>query len=227
MTPSGNPYETGRRPSGSRTGPRGNFGSSRVSLDWILAVVFIAGLIVMLAAIGSGSATTEGPIGPRIAVGMTPTDRTITVRVEPCGSEEVEAVSLAAVDPPLILWEAIAVGPHARYVFIVGQAPTSFAETVPMIAELPRGAQLEASIAAGEVRSVQFYFADLLPDLWSYDGTFYTDDDISRAMTSNSVCPGAVAGTSSGRRTLMIVGFLIAAAAGAGLLSRRIVLPGL
>ncbi|HSR45313.1 MAG TPA: hypothetical protein VLT15_08800 [Acidimicrobiia bacterium] len=212
---------------GSGTSARGGPASSRLSPDWILAAVFVGGLIVMLAAIGSGSTAAEGPAGPRIAVGMTPADGAITVRVEPCGSEKVETIALAAVEPSLTVWEAIAVEPQTRYVFIVGQAPTSFVETVPMIDQLPRGALLEATVTSGVARSVQFYFADLLPDLWSYDDTYYTDGDIGRAMTSNSSCPGAAAGTSSGRRTLMIVGFLVAAAAGAGLVSRRIVVPGL
>jgi hypothetical protein len=199
-----------------------------LSPDWILAFVLIAGLITMLVAIGSSSATgTSEAGGPRVAVGMTPTERAIMLRIRLCGSERVEAVSLRAVEPDLTLWEATAIEPQERFVYVVGQAPTTFVETVTMIDELPRGALLDAVIVTDEPHTVQFLFADLLPDLWSYGGTYYPDDVIGQAIEAESVCPGGATPVTSGRRTVMIVGFFIASAAGAGLLARRLVSPHL
>ncbi|MDF1594747.1 MAG: hypothetical protein P1T08_01435 [Acidimicrobiia bacterium] len=199
-----------------------------ISPDWIFAIILILGLTVMLVAIGLTPAAGGDPAGgPRVAVGMTPTDGAISLRIRPCGAEKVETVSLKTVEPELTLWEAIAINPQERYVFVVGQAPTTFVETVTMLEELPRGALLEATIVTDEPHNVQFLFGDLLPGLWDYGGTYYPDDTIDDVIAAGSVCNRGPTPATSGRRTLMVVGFLIAAAAGAGLLARRLVSPGL
>jgi hypothetical protein len=199
-----------------------------VSPDWIFAIILILGLTVMLVAIGLTPATGRDPAGAsRMAVGMTPTDAAISLRISPCGTEMVETVSLKTVEPELTLWEAIAIEPQERYVFVVGQAPTTFVETVTMIDDLPRGALLEATIVTTDPHSVQFFFGDLLPGMWDYGGTYYPDDAIDEIIAAASVCNRGLTPATAGRRTLMVVGFLIAAAAGAGLLSRRLVSPDL
>ena len=180
----------------------------------------------MLTAIGGGSAGGQTATGSRMAVGMTPTEGAITMRLATCGSEPISLVALRAVEQDLALWEAVAVNQDDRSVFVVGQAPTTFVETVPLIDELPRGAVLEARIEADEVHSVQFLFADLLPDLWSYEDTYYPEAAIGTAIEDGSGCSGTVDDTTSGRRVLMVVGVLVAAAAGAGLGARRMVTSG-
>jgi len=52
-------------------------------------------------------------------------------------------------------------------------------------------------------------------------------DTIDEIIAAAGVCNRDPASATAGRRTLMVVGFLIAATAGAGLLSRRLVSPGL
>ncbi len=193
------------------------------NIDWVLTAVMFAGLVVMLTAIGPGGTDGGGSDGARLAVGRTATDAAIMIRLSPCGSETVRSISLEAVETDLTLWHASAVEPESQYVFVVGQPPTTFVETVPMLEQLPRGALLEASVEAGETYTAQFYFADLLPDLWSYRGTYYPTSDIEQVMEESIACSGASGSTSTGRRTLVIVGFLAAAAAGAALVSRRIV----
>lgn len=194
-----------------------------IAPEWILTGTLIVGLVTMLFAIGTGSSGGNPESGPRMAVGMTPTDAAITMRLRQCGSEAVSSVSLRTVEPALTIWEAIAVETDDRYVFVAGQAPTTFTETVPMLEELPRGVLLEAQIEADEVHSVQFLYADLLPELWSYNGTYYPEGVIGAAIEAATTCRGAVDQTTSGRRVIMLIGFVVAAAAGAGLIARRMV----
>ena len=199
-----------------------------LSPDWTLAIVLIIGLVIMLGPIGSGTpASGEGSDGNRIAVGMTPSDGAITVRINSCGSEPVTEVALKAVDSDLTLWQATAIGPQERYVYVVGQPPTTFLETIPMIETLPRGILLEASIVTDEVHTAQFFFADLLPELWNYGGTYHSEPRIDQIIEESSPCRGGVIPATSGRRAMMLVGFLVAATAGAGLMSRRLVSPEL
>jgi len=218
MKPSGHPLSP---PSPQERRSRVDF-----SPDWILAGVLIVGLVVMLTAISGGSSADQTATGPRMAVGMTPTDGAITMRLATCGSESISLVALQAVEQDLTLWEAVAVDPDSRTVFVVGQAPTTFIETVPLIEELPRGALLEARIETEEMHSVQFLFADLLPDLWSYEGNYYPEAVIGTAIEDGSGCGAVIDETTSGRRVLMLIGFLTAAAAGAGLVARRMVESG-
>jgi hypothetical protein len=187
--------------------------------------MLISALVIMLLAAGLATSTTDAS-GSRLAVGMTPNNRAVMLRLNPCGVEKVERVSLEAVELGLTLWEATALEPQSRFVYVVGQGPTTFLETVPMIAELPRGVLLEGVITTSRVQTVQFLFADLLPDLWSYDGSYYPDDVIDQAIHDSSSCPGRASSRTTGRRVTMVIGFLVAAGAGAGLLARRLVSPG-
>ena len=216
------PTGPNRHPLDSRAAHRKR---GRVEPDWILAVVLIGGLVIMLTAIGTTSSRESADlIGPRATVGMTPTDRGIMFRFDPCSPQKVEVLSLRTVEPENLLWEAIADEPQERYVFVIGQAPTTFVETVTLPDQLPRGALLEAAVETDEgIHSVQFFFADLLPDLLHYAGTDYPDEAIGRVIDEASSCQGGATTSTSGRRILMSVGFFIAAAAGAGLLSRRLV----
>ncbi len=206
---------------GDRTGAHIQRRFPELNVDWVLAAVMVIGLIVMLTAIGPGSSDEGKSDGAHLAVGRTATDAAIMIRLSPCGSETVRSISLEAVEAGLILWQASAVEPESQYVFVVGQPPTTFVETVPMLEQLPRGALLEASVEAGATYTAQFYFADLLPDLWSYEGTYYPTGDIEQIMEESIACSRASG--SSSTRTLVVLGFLAAAAAGAGLVSRRIV----
>jgi len=218
------PRDPYRQPLESRVAHRKR-GRVEISPDWIFAIVLIIGLVIMLTAIGTRSSRDNADLaGSRAAVGMTPTDRGIMFRFDPCSPEKVAGLSLRTVEPENLLWEATADEPQERYVFVIGQAPTTFVETVALPDQLPRGALLEAAVETEEaIHSVQFFFADLLPDLWHYAGIDYPNDGIGEVIDEASSCQGAVATSTSGRRVLMIVGFFIAAAAGAGLLSRRLV----
>lgn len=196
----------------------------RLPVDWILLAVAVAGIATMLIASSSASTSEPDPgLSPRLAVGMTPTDQAITIFANVCSDEQVSAIALVSAEDELLLWEAIATQPTDRNVFIIGQPPNSFVETVPLLTERPRGILLRVDVTTTDVYSVDFHFADLLPGLWMLNATYYPDETIGEALGQPTSCPGSTGSTSAGRRVAMVIGFLTALGSGAVVAARRIV----
>lgn len=211
----------------SRTFAEG-FNKVRPSLDWLMLIVATAGIAAMLIASSSNNRSPDGiEIASRLAVGMTPTDQAITVMADLCDGERVAAISLVSAEEDLLLWEAIATQADDRDVFVIGQAPTTFTETVPLLTERPRAILLRADVTTTDVRSVEFYFADLLPGLWLVEGSYYPDENITEVVRQPLSCPGSAVPASAGRRMVMILGFIAAAGAGAVIVARRMVPSGI
>jgi hypothetical protein len=187
----------------------------------VLVVLVFVGLIVLF----FGLTRDRNPLvvqdeESRMAAALTPTDLRITLKLVPCPGDQVTRVSLRDTQAGVTLWEATTAFPQERFVFVVGQAPEPFVELVELPETLPRGALLEATIRTNQNHTTTFRAADLLPDLWWYQGDYATTEGFEDAVAAAGLC-GTVSG--DGLNLIALFGFLLAAGAGAWLVARRVV----